>query len=313
MKRLRHLSVLLGLVPALAVSAGPAPAAAPIELTMIAQHAAQGDPGAQLLYGLAYLEGRYRLGVDAGKAVYWLKRAARDDQPYAQMMLGNLYQQGKGVSADPIQAVYWWEKAALADNPQAEYRLGQAYLEGRGVRRNAGKAVHWLTQSAEQGNSQARYLLGKMYYEGYNVPQDKALGRDWLAQAAAQGHSEAINLLSVAERVAEYTTMVYQQSADVLKEKADKGDPQAEYELGLRYESGAWDVVRDDGLALQWLGRAARHGNRHAMLTLAHIYAGGLLGVTPDPAMATAWRARAQAAAPLPSPPPIPAPFRRSE
>ncbi len=273
--------------------------APPIELTMISQHAAQGDAGAQLLYGLAYLEGRYALKPDDRKALYWLRRAAREGQPYAQMLVGNLYAQGKGVDQDPVSAVYWWQKAALADNPQAEFALGKAYLEGQGVGKDPTRAIHWLTQAAEQGEADARYLLGRMYYEGYNVPQDEALGKDWLAQAAAQGHSGAINLLGVAEHIAEYTTMVYQQSAEVLQAKAAAGDPQAEYELGLRYESGAWDVVRNDALALKWLHRAAAHGNRHAMTTLSHIYAGGLLGVTQDAHQAAQWQARAKSPAPL--------------
>jgi hypothetical protein len=270
-----------------------------IELTMISQHAAQGDVGAQLLYGLAYLEGRYNLKPDLKKAVYWLKRAAREGQPYAQMLMGNLYAEGKGVDRDPAHAVYWWKKSALADNPQSQFRLGEAYLEGQGVKKDPTQAIHWLTKSAEQGNNQARYLLGKMYYEGYNVPEDKALGKDWLAQAAAQGHTDAINLLGVIENIAEYTTMVYQQSAEVLKEKAANGDPQAEYELGLRYESGAWDVNRDDQQALYWLTKAAEDGNRHAMATLAHIYERGLLGVPANPKLSNEWLSRSRATAPL--------------
>lgn len=271
----------------------------PIELTMLAQQAGQGDTNAQMLYGLAYLEGRYGLKPDAAKAAYWLKRAAREEQHYAQLLLGNLYADGKGVDKDPAHAVYWWKKAALADNPQAQMKLGRACLQGEGIDKDPHCAVHWLTRAAEQGNGDARYLLGKMYYEGYDVPQDKALGQSWLARAAAQGHSEAINFLGVIQDIAEYTTMVYQQSADVLKARAEQGDPQAEYELGLRYESGAWDVNRDDKLALHWLNRAAGDGNRHAMATLAHVYEVGLLGVQADPKQAALWRTRSQAEAPF--------------
>jgi TPR repeat protein len=269
-----------------------------LELTMIAQHAAQGDAGAQLLYGLAYLEGRYQLKPDPQKAVYWLQRAARAEQPYAQLMMGNLYAEGKGVDREPAHAVYWWKKSALAGNPESQFNLGKACLDGQGVGKDATQAVHWLIKSAEQGNNDAKYLLGKMYYEGYSVPEDKALGKDWLAQAAAQGHSAAINLLGVAEDIAEYTTMVYQQSAEVLQEKAAGGDAQAEYELGLRYESGAWDVTRDDKQALHWLSKAAADGNRHAMATLSHVYERGLLGVPADPAQAAAWLTKSRAEPP---------------
>jgi TPR repeat protein len=266
----------------------------PQELKMIAHQAVEGDAGAQLLYGLAYLEGRYHLQPDAKKAAYWLLRAARDGQPYAQMEMGKLYAAGTGVDKDPGHAVYWWRKAARAGNPEAQYRLGKARLEGFGVDKNPARAVHWLTKAGENGNADAQYLLGKMYHDGYAVAQDNELARDWLSRAAARGHSDAINLLAVVNDVLKYTTMVYQQSADVLKQKAAEGDPLAQYELGLRYESGAWDVTKDNKKALHWLSEAAKNGNRHAMAALAHIYARGELGVKRDPQKAKYWQEKSR-------------------
>jgi len=261
----------------------------PQELKMIAHEAVEGDPNAQLLYGMAYLEGRYHMTPDAKKAFYWLLRAARDGQPYAQMEVGKLYTAGKGVPKDAEHAVYWWRKAARADMPEAQYLLGKARLEGNGVKKDPSRAVHWLTKAAENGNHDAEYLLGKMYHEGYAVAQDEELAQDWLSRAAAHGHSDAINLLAVVKDVLKYTTMVYQQSADVLIGKAQKGDPLAQYELGLRYESGAWDVNKDNEKALYWLTKAAKNGNHHAMAALAHIYARGELGVEKDQKEADYW------------------------
>lgn len=259
------------------------------ELHMIAQQATQGDPDAQLLYGLAYLEGRYQLKSDPAKAAYWLLRAAREKQAYAEMEVGKLYMEGKGVTKDPEQAVYWWRKAANQDLPEAQYRLGKAYLEGMGVAKNPAKAVHWLTKAAENGNHDAEYELGKMYHEGYAVAQDKVLAQDWLSRAARSGHTKSINYLAVLKNLFKFTTLDYQQSAEVLIKKAQDGDPQAQYELGLRYESGAWDVNKDDKKALYWLTKAAHNGNHHAMAALAHIYELGQLGIEKDPKQADYW------------------------
>ncbi len=264
----------------------------PQSLQLIAREAMDGDEGAQLLYGLAYLEGRSGLQPDAEKAVYWFRRAARAGHPYAQMMLGNLYADGRGVGRNPEKAVYWWRKAARADVAAAQYRLGKARLDGFGTEKSPMRAVHWLTKAAENGNDDAQFLLGKMYHEGYGVAQDVDLARDWLSRAAAHGHSDAINLLGILNEARELTTMVYQQSADVLREKAERGDPQAQYELGLRYESGAWDVVRNDQQALRWITKAAEGGNVQAMKTLVHVYAQGELGVTADPALSRQWQER---------------------
>jgi len=267
----------------------------PVELQMIAHEAMDGDSGAQLLYGLAYLNGRDGLKPDAKKAVYWLRRSARIGNAYASLMLGNCYAEGRGVEKNPEQAVQWWRKAAEKDNPKAQYRLGKAYLEGVGVAKNPQQAVDWITRSARQGDKDAQFLLGKMYYEGYNVPYEKETARNWLSRAAEQAHSDAINLLAVLNGMVKTTTKVYQQSAEVLVDKAEKGDPQAEYELGLRYESGAWDVNKDNKKALFWLTRAANDGNRLAMKTLATIYRHGDLGLQADPAKAAEWEKSASA------------------
>jgi len=261
----------------------------PQELKMIAHQAEQGDPNAQLLYGLSYLDGRYQLQTNPQKAAYWLLRAARDDQFYAALVIGKLLAQGRGVAINPQHAVYWWRKAAKGDIPEAQYRLGKAYLEGFGVKEDPEKSMHWMTMAAENGNHEAEYELGKMYHEGYATEKDSMLAQDWLSRAARSGNSTAINFLAVINKVLQYTTLVYQQSARVLEEKANHSDSTAQYELGLRYESGAWDVRKNDKHALYWLTLAANNGNLHAMTSLIDIYSRGGLGIKKNPQQVLYW------------------------
>jgi len=287
-------ATLICLVISLGLSTSGQTGEIPMELRMIAHQSQDGDAGAQLLYGLAYLNGRDGLKPDAAKAVYWLRRSARFGNPYAQLTLGNCYAEGRGVKKDLTQAVRWWREGSRNGNPQAQYLLGKAHLEGQGTTKDPVRAIYWLTKSAEQGNRDAQYLIGKMYYQGYQVAQDKVVGKDWLTRAAEQGHSDAINLLATLKGVLDVTTPVYQQSVDVLESMARQGNPQAEYELGLRYESGAWDVEQDDAKALEWITKAANDGNHRAMKTLADIYLHGDIGVTPDPAKAHEWEQKAE-------------------
>ncbi len=265
----------------------------PMERQLISHEALDGDPGAQLLYGLAYLHGRNGLRKDPGKAVYWLRRAARAGNAYAQLTLGDCHAKGLGVAKDPAHAIAWWRKAARQGNAEAQLRLGMAYLEGNGVKADPEQARHWITKAAEQGNSDAQYQLGKMYHEGRAVPRHEETAKSWLSRAAARAHSGAVDLLAIIEGIVDSGTKTYQESVEVLREKAEKGDPQAAYELGLRYESGAWDVNRDDEKALYWITRAAEEGDRVAMKTLANIYHHGDLGQKPDPEKAARWEKKA--------------------
>jgi len=133
-----------------------------------------------------------------------------------------------------------------------------------------------------------------MYHEGYVVVQDQTLAKDWLSRAAANGHGDAINLLGFINTLLKTTMLVSQESYANLKERADLGDPHAQYELGLRYQTGAMDVQADPGKALLWLSKAADNGNLLAMQTLAKVYANGLLGMDKDPAKAAYWHEKMQ-------------------
>lgn len=165
--------------------------------------------------------------------------------------------------------------------------------KGRRVPQNPAKARQWMRRAAEAGNAPAQTLLGKMYHEGYGVPRDLEQSHDWLARAAAQGEGKAIRFLDFFVRMGEDALQGYRQSGPELEARSRQGDSEAQYQLALRYESGAWGVLQDDRKALYWFHGAAAGGNRMAMRALADIYAKGLLGAPKDPRQADYWRNRA--------------------
>jgi TPR repeat protein len=287
----RKLMLVLALGAAFPAAAQPAPAD---ELRMLENDAKGGQPEAELLYGLALLEGRYGLKPDPVGGYDWIRRAAHEGDIYSQYMLGNLYAEGRGTTVKSDRAIYWWRQAAKGNNRNAQYRLGKAYLDGKLVKQDKTEAIHWLTEAAEQGSADAEYLIGKMYLEGDAVAQDKLLANDWLDRAARQGHSGAMNLLRGLAGAVNVTTMVERESSEELQARARSGDPQAEYELAMRYDSGAYDVEKDEAKALKWLQAAANHGNRLAMQTLVHVYNQGEMGVKPDPEQAAYWQNKLQ-------------------
>jgi len=273
-------------------------AESPSSLRMLQYEAQDNNANAQLLYGLAYLEGKDGLKADAKKAVYWLRRAARFGNAYAQLVLGKCFANGTGVSRDSKRAFKWWLEAATKGNTQAQFLTGKACLYGTGTKKDLQQAIKWLTRSASQNNKDAQYLLGKLYYEGVVIPQDKNVAEDWLNRAAIQGKTDAINLLAILKKTVSFTTTVYRELAQALIKRAEKRDPQAEFELGLRYESGAWDVNQDNTKALTWITRAAQDGNHVAMHTLADIYRHGDLGLKVNPIKADQWEKKAAEASP---------------
>ena len=69
---------------------------------------------------------------------------------------------------DSIEAV---RTRANGGDAEAQVTLGVMHAEGRGVPQDAVEAVAWYGKAAEQGLAEAQYNLGVMYAEGRGVPQ----------------------------------------------------------------------------------------------------------------------------------------------
>ena len=152
-----------------------------------------GDPYAQYLLGTLYQDGPLLI-PDSEKAKYWLEQAAENRRPAAMYALGKL------CLSDPevLDIELGFRKlyaAAEEDHDGAMYRLGKEYLTGRNVSKDVGKAVDFFTQAAERGNPYAQYMLGKLYLTGEEVPQDRELARALLRESQAQGNQYAGFLL----------------------------------------------------------------------------------------------------------------------
>ncbi len=150
----------------------------------------EGDVIAQIVLGQIYDLGK-GVPVDYAEAATWYRRAAEQGAAAAQYALGIMYVEGKGVQQDPAEAVTWLRRAGDQRNVLAQYQLGRLYSGGRGIPRNAGEAVAWYTQAAEARHLDAQMAVAELYYEGDGVQQDYAAALRWLTAAAKRNHTEA--------------------------------------------------------------------------------------------------------------------------
>jgi TPR repeat protein len=129
------------------------------------QKAAQGNADAQVNLGLMYAEGR---GVpkDDAQAVGWFRRAADQGNAVGQKNLAVMYFNGRGVPKDDTQAFAWFSKAAEQGNPDAQNNLALMYAEGRAVPKDDSKAIAWYRKAADQGNEIAKRNLAAVIENG---------------------------------------------------------------------------------------------------------------------------------------------------
>jgi len=148
---------------------------------------------AEAQYHLAtlYDDGR---GVEANPAMaaFWYRRAAKLGHVNAQYNIGVAHANGDGVQKNMVDAVRWWRVAAISGSINAQFNLGIMYLKGVGIRRDASEAVHWWNKAAQQGDPAAQYNLGALYANGQGVSQDVNTALDWWTRAAEQGFEQAI-------------------------------------------------------------------------------------------------------------------------
>jgi S1-C subfamily serine protease len=127
-------------------------------------------PGGALATSLSHTEAFSRAwsAYDAGQfdeALRIWQTLADQGDANAQINLGAMYDNGKGVPEDPATAVKWYSLAALQGNRQAQYYLGLMYASGRGVALDMSAATEWYFKAAQQGFAKAQFNLGLLYTE----------------------------------------------------------------------------------------------------------------------------------------------------
>ena len=161
-----------------ATIADPQQAWADLSIDQEAQLVAQAETGdTRSLLGLAYVrlnpaDSRYNLA----EAVSYMQRAADAGMPDAQFELAKLYEQGIGVTADPVRALALYQAAAAQDFPDALNDLGfLTYNGGLGLTADPAKALDYFRQAADLRHPEALFNYATLIDAGQIAgkgPQD---------------------------------------------------------------------------------------------------------------------------------------------
>lgn len=125
-------------------------------------------------------EAAYRSGKPLGRLICEAERGT----PEAQFLLGRLYEEGRGVDADPSRAAALYAAAAADVAPTTAIYVPP-------VGRAAGHVMLMPNANARTGLAAARYRLGLLTITGRGVPRDEAKGRRLIERAADAGNGDA--------------------------------------------------------------------------------------------------------------------------
>jgi TPR repeat protein/beta-lactamase regulating signal transducer with metallopeptidase domain len=129
-------------------------------------------------------------------AFKWYQHAAQNNhlnpmRPHAQLAIAEMYDQGRGIAADPVKALNYYKLAAVAGHPDAQNALAIYFYAGEIVEKDLMVARRLFSVAAEQGQADAMHNLALMNIKGEGGNVDLVTAYVWLNLAAKRGHSKA--------------------------------------------------------------------------------------------------------------------------
>lgn len=142
------------------------------------------------------------------------------------------------------------QDAAKEGEPQAEFELGCLLSSGEFIPKNSKEAFRLFLESAKKGYSKAQYKVAVAYFNGEGVAKDQVEGLAWMKLAVADGLSSSLLQSMEATAGTKVCDTAKKRSQEIigkmpkevidflnLKEKAQGGDPDIQYRLGLYYKN----------------------------------------------------------------------------
>lgn len=176
-----------------------------------------------------------------------------------------------GAPRDAARAVL---AAAQAGLLEAQLMLGQLLLDGRGIARDPALALTWFRIAGEQGHPMGWNMLGRCHEHGWGCARDLPRAADAYARAAAGGLDWGMynhaNLLATGRGVARDPVAAF----TLYQAAAELGHAKSMNLVGRCYEDGL-GVAADPQLAYHWYRRSAEAGDfrgqfSHAAVLIAH-------------------------------------------
>jgi hypothetical protein len=251
-------------------------------ISALKENAEKGDAQSQRQLARLYEQGRW-IKRDYQLAEKWYLAAAENGDAEAQAMLGSLYARKIfKVESPEKKAVMWLTRAANQGNRRAQSDLGDLYRFGRlGLEKDLVQAYKWkklgqngqhVTKILSKEMTPEQFSAGELLAEQWkpNLEPVKELSETQLVTIPALPKSVPLVFLSEEECQKAPTDEEY------LMIRAKKGDPNAQWQLGMRH------MQQDVNESIKWLRKAAKNGDPRSQSIMGKIYASTIGGVGPD-------------------------------
>lgn len=261
---------------------------------------------------LLYIYGQVNLmgEPDYLDAEGWFAKAANDGHAASQEELGELYENGFGVSKDYNTAAQLFQLSSDQGVASAKVHLGYLYKDGLGVQKDplhamdlfnevvAGKETQSIVDKvlsyaslssrfSDDPYKTAENGLGELYRYGNGVSTIYPEAISWFKKAADQDDAVGENNLAEMYRYGIGTEQDYDEAIDLFEDAADQDYVPAQTNIGEMYLYG-YGTSKDYKEAFEWFEKAAAEGNARAQYHLGEMNRDGL-GIPKSKLKAKEW------------------------
>jgi len=221
------------------------------------------------LQRMTYRELQILLTGDPEEAALWVRSAAEYGVPAAQLRLGRMLLEGRGVEVDERAALAWFIRAADQGNAEAMNMVGRCYENGWGSAVDFAHAASHYRRSADAGHDWGEYNLGNLLFDGRGVPQDLEKALQWYLRAAHRGHGRAMNLAARCFEEGWGCARSRAEAAEWYRRSAETGYFRAQFNYAvLLAEQGAAEA------AAGWFAKAAASGDAGILRAIEKLLTG---------------------------------------
>ncbi|KAI7876672.1 HCP-like protein [Lichtheimia hyalospora FSU 10163] len=282
---------------------------------LIQQSAKAGYTPAQRCLGFMYREGWVLTGLKdattatAGSRVHckksdkmafqWFYRAAQRHDLYAYILVGQCYEQGRGVPVNRKTALEYYQRASEKENSPCQTKAQHAMADLLLRMGRLSEAYHWFTLAAskqddieeeeacdeEQGvvgsydhwpTRRARLMVARYHLHGWGgVTIDRQRAYSILTELTTHtehdGHAHYWLATCYLEGIPDVCEMDHAAAFEHYSIAAKTSVLDSEYQLARMYANGI-GVESDRSKALAWYKKAAHHGHEDALVILGYHY-----------------------------------------
>ena len=198
-----------------------------------------------------------------------MKKAADLGNKIAQRYVGVYFDSGEGVAKDPAKGVYYYRLAADQGDTCALCNLAQCYEEGTGVEKSLDEAFIFFKKAADEKSARGKFNVARCFKYGIGTRKSLKQAINYYQQSFAQDYKKDETLKNIE------ACKAIQKRYEEFRLAADKGDSNAQYQLGGGYLEHGFGEENEENQGIHYYTLSAEQGNLEACKALFSLYYDG--------------------------------------